>query len=155
MPIIPQLKNRVRPLNDKTIDLSKINFIDKIEVKEDGTLAIYLNRSIEIICNSDLLFTIKGEIGVLAENQICLDSKKIHLNSRNCKQIREMEEALLELLLNEIGSIPEVDANKLEEAKNAFKEQIKREIKEDLKREIMDKVYDELQNYQLDARNEY
>jgi hypothetical protein len=142
---------------DKLVEWFKplpVSIFDKIEVKEDGTLAIYLNRPIEINCNSDLLFTIKGEIGVLTENQICLDSKELHLNSRNCKQIREMEEALLELLLNKIGSIPEVDVNKLEEAKNAFKEQIKREIKEDLKREIMDEVYDELQNYEYKG-NEY
>jgi|WetSurMetagenome_2_1015567.scaffolds.fasta_scaffold02911_8 hypothetical protein len=121
-----------KELSDKLI-----SSIDKIEVKNNGSLAIHLNRPIEIVCSGDLLFTLKGELGILAEDKICLDSKEVHLNSRNCKQISEMEETILKVLLNKIGVPETIDHNKIEQVKFEFKEQIKKEIKEELLKEIL------------------
>ena len=104
-----------------------------VKWKDDGSLLLDFTNNTEIRVSGDLLFTIDGEVSILSLTDINLDSKNIHLNSRRCKQIREMELTILNALLEKIGAPSIVDPNKVKEARNEFKEQIKREIIEELR----------------------
>jgi len=127
--------NIIGKRNDDIIDFKSM--IKKLERKSDGTIAIYFNCPIELVLTDDLSITLKGELGILSEDNICLDSKEVHLNSRNCKQIREMEQKILDALLDKIGYTPHIDEEKLQASKNQFKEEIIQEVMKRLSKMVV------------------
>lgn len=107
-----------------------------IKHKEDGGLVIDIKKEVELRVNGDLLFTVNGELGILSKKIVGIDSKEIHLNSRNCRQIREMKEELLDALLREIGKINNDNTEEIEAATRSFRTILKNEIKKELLEEL-------------------
>jgi len=112
--------------------LFKDDFVKNINMLDDRII-IEFKKPITFLIPGDFEITSIGEVSILSKDNICLDSKEIHLNSRNCKQIREMKEELLAELYEKIG-YPDLIKADIEQLKLNFKEELKREILEELSR---------------------
>jgi hypothetical protein len=101
--------------------------------KIDGNVIIRINSPIHLLIDGTTEFTLNGEFSILANGDIHLDGKQVHMNSRQGKQLREMTALLREDALDEIGRInPEDQVQRYIE----FKTQLKEEIKAELRGEI-------------------
>lgn len=67
----------------------------EISINQKGSTVIKMSEDLHIMTGGDLLFTSNGEIGILGKEKVNLDGKEVHLNSRNCKQIRELKNEII------------------------------------------------------------
>lgn len=114
-------------------------FVDRVEVK-DERVVVHLNRPMEFVFHDDLCFTVRGEVGILGADRISIDGKEIHLNSRNCKQLRDFKEAIIKEILLQIKPIGELEHGQPIEIPFV-------ELKNRLKKEIMDELLEHVRHY--------
>ena len=110
------------------------SFVHRVEVT-DEKVVVHLNRPMEFVFHDDLCFTIRGEFGILGADKIAIDGKEIHLNSRNCKQLRELKETIVQEILLKIKPIGELEHDQpimfnLDELKNQIKEDLREEFRD-------------------------
>jgi hypothetical protein len=129
--LILSFKNKTKAaLFDNIVQYGLFN--NAIEfTKLDECVIIKLNQPVHFLIDGTTELTINGELSVLANGDIHLDSRQLHLCSRLCKQLREMEDIMLEEALDEIGCInPEEQERKYLEFKNRLKDEIMSELRE-------------------------
>jgi hypothetical protein len=106
------------------------SFVERVEIS-DERVVVHLNKPIEFVFHDDLCFTIRGEFGILGADRIAIDGKEIYLNSRNCKQLRDFKETLVEEILLKIKPLGELEHNQpivIDELKEQIKEELRNEL---------------------------
>jgi hypothetical protein len=89
--------------NIKTLAKYIYEYID-IDIQDE--IVLKFKKPIRLVIPGDFEITTQGEVSILALKNIHLDSNEIHLNSRNCKQMRKMKEPELQEIY---ASIPEIE----------------------------------------------
>lgn len=106
-----------------------LNILLEYIVLDDDKIVIQFKKPITIQIPGDFEITTDGEVSMLSSDSIRFDSREIHLNSRNCKQIRKMQQEMLDELYSKIGE-PE---KYMLDFKESLKQEILIELKEDFK----------------------
>lgn len=106
-------------------------------IENEDSLEIHLAKPLKIIVHGDVEVSSSGEIGILSLDSVKMDAGEIHFNSRNCKQLRELKEDLLQEVLDRLP-LPQIQEMSPEEFKHniimAVKDEVMREVQLTLSR---------------------
>ena len=98
-------KNNDVIIRENEVEIKPVNIIVKYDkegnceiiVNQKGNVKLKTPKDLCLETGGDFLLTCHGEVGILSKNFINMDSSEIHLNSRNCKQIRDLEKEIKDI----------------------------------------------------------
>jgi hypothetical protein len=134
-------KNIVSRVKGFFVTEKKSYLIDWIKYDENtGVYNIFITNPVHIILRNGLTITLYDELSILSADNIHLDSKEIHLNSRNCVQLRDATPETKELWLNLIGKIENIENPKEFNLIELLSTELEC-IKDDIKNEVTHKEF--------------